>query len=50
MNRARLFAPDGSFGVQDKLILTRYEREEWGIAPGDAAAGLRDGARAGSAS
>ena len=36
VNRARLFAPDGSHGVQDKLIMTRYEREEWGIAPGEA--------------
>lgn len=35
VNRARLFAPDGSRGVQDKLIMTRYEREEWGISPGD---------------
>jgi predicted amidohydrolase len=34
VNRVRLFAPDGSSAIQDKLILTRYEREEWGIAPG----------------
>ncbi len=34
VNRARLFAPDGSHGVQDKLIMTRFEREEWGIAAG----------------
>ena len=32
VNRARLFAPDGSHGHQDKLIMTRFEREEWGIA------------------
>jgi hypothetical protein len=37
VNRARLFAPDGAVGVQDKLILTRFEREEWDIAPGRAA-------------
>jgi predicted amidohydrolase len=35
-NRARLFAPDGSRGRQDKLILTPFEREEWTIAPGRA--------------
>ena len=36
VNRARLFAPDGSFEVQDKMILTRFEREAWRLAPGDA--------------
>jgi predicted amidohydrolase len=35
-NRARLFAPGGTVGVQDKLIMTRFEREEWGIVGGDA--------------
>lgn len=34
-NRARLFAPGGAVGVQDKLIMTRFEREEWGIVGGD---------------
>lgn len=34
VNRARLFSPDGRMGVQDKLIMTRFEREEWDIAPG----------------
>ena len=34
VNRARLFAPDGSVGVQDKLMMTRYEREAWGISAG----------------
>lgn len=34
VNRARLFAPDGSRGFQDKLILTPFEREDWGLAPG----------------
>lgn len=38
VNRARLFAPDGSHGHQDKLLLSRFEREEWGLEPG---AGLR---------
>jgi predicted amidohydrolase len=34
VNRARLFAPDGSHAEQDKLIMTRFERDEWGISPG----------------
>lgn len=34
VNRARLFAPGGKIGVQDKLIMTRFEREQWGIAAG----------------
>lgn len=34
VNRARLFTPDGRIGVQDKLIMTRFEREQWGIAGG----------------
>ena len=37
-NAARLFAPSGRMGVQDKLVMTRFEREEWGIAAG---AGLK---------
>lgn len=34
VNRARLFTPHGKVGVQDKLIMTRFEREQWGIAAG----------------
>lgn len=34
VNRARFFAPDGSMGHQDKQIMTRFEREEWGVAGG----------------
>ncbi|MBV7396627.1 carbon-nitrogen hydrolase family protein [Mameliella sediminis] len=34
VNRARLFTPTGGMGVQDKQIMTRFEREEWHIAPG----------------
>jgi predicted amidohydrolase len=34
VNRARLFAPDGSHGHQDKLMLTGFERD-WGLVPGD---------------
>jgi predicted amidohydrolase len=38
VNRARLFAPDGSFGHQDKLITTPFERDDWGLVGGE---GLR---------
>jgi len=34
VNRARFFAPDGSMGHQDKQIMTRFEREEWGVVGG----------------
>jgi predicted amidohydrolase len=34
VNRARLFGPEGGMGVQDKLILTMWERDHWTIAPG----------------
>ncbi|WP_149755553.1 carbon-nitrogen hydrolase family protein [Roseivivax sediminis] len=34
VNRARLFAPSGAVGVQDKQIMTRFEREDWGVVPG----------------
>ncbi len=34
VNRARFFAPDGSMGHQDKQIMTRFEREEWGVVAG----------------
>jgi predicted amidohydrolase len=33
-NRAFLFGPDGLIGHQDKIIMTRFEREQWGIAAG----------------
>ncbi|MFN4134387.1 MAG: carbon-nitrogen hydrolase family protein [Novosphingobium sp.] len=33
-NAARLFAPNGRSGVQEKIVMTRFEREEWNIAPG----------------
>jgi predicted amidohydrolase len=32
VNRARLFVPNGKIGIQDKLIMTRFEREEWGVS------------------
>lgn len=34
VNRARLFAPRGGMGVQDKLVMTRFEREQWGVSAG----------------
>lgn len=34
-NRAYLFAPDGSHDYQDKLIMTRFENEQWIIQGGD---------------
>ncbi len=34
VNRAALYAPDGRQDHQDKQIMTRFEREEWDIAPG----------------
>lgn len=37
-NRAWLFGPEGNLGSQDKLIMTRFEREQWHI---DAGQGLR---------
>jgi predicted amidohydrolase len=33
VNRARLFAPSGASGYQQKNIMTRFEAEEWGISP-----------------
>lgn len=37
-NRAWLFGPEGCLGSQDKLIMTRFELEQWRIAAGS---GLR---------
>lgn len=34
VNRARLFAPNGQVGVQDKQIMTRFEAETWDVVPG----------------
>jgi len=33
-NRAVLFGPSGRIGHQDKAIMTRFEREDWAIGPG----------------
>lgn len=38
VNRALLVTPDGAVGHQDKLVMTRFEREEWCVTGGD---GLR---------
>ena len=34
VNRARLFTPTGAMGVQDKQVMTRFEREDWDIVAG----------------
>ncbi len=34
VNRARLFTPGGGCGVQDKQIMTRFERDPMDMAPG----------------
>lgn len=34
VNRATLFGPDGVIGFQDKQIMTRFEREDWGVSAG----------------
>lgn len=34
VNRGRLFGPDGLIGHQDKLIMTRFENEQWHVAAG----------------
>ena len=33
-NRARLTSPEGREGVQDKVVMTRFEREQWGVSGG----------------
>lgn len=34
VNRATLYGPSGIVGHQDKLIMTRFERETWDVVPG----------------
>jgi len=34
VNRAPLIAPDGRMASQDKSVMTRFEAESWGVAPG----------------
>lgn len=35
VNRARVFAPSGEMSHQDKQIMTKFERDPWGVVPGD---------------
>lgn len=50
-NRLLVIAPDGASEPIEKLQMTRFEREQWGISPGDAQAvvDLGDGLRLGVA-
>ncbi|MEZ5777719.1 MAG: carbon-nitrogen hydrolase family protein [Paracoccaceae bacterium] len=34
VNRASLFGPKGLIGHQDKAMMTRFEREDWNVVPG----------------
>lgn len=34
VNRATLYGPGGVIGHQDKLIMTRFERDDWDVVPG----------------
>ncbi len=34
VNRAPLIGPDGRMASQDKSVMTRFEAESWGVAPG----------------
>lgn len=34
VNRAHLFTPSGAAGHQDKQIMTRFERDDWGVVGG----------------
>jgi predicted amidohydrolase len=34
VNAARLHTPTGKVGVQEKCIMTRFEREQWDVSPG----------------
>ncbi|MGY3439190.1 MULTISPECIES: carbon-nitrogen hydrolase family protein [unclassified Marinovum] len=35
VNRAQFFAPSGQSAYQDKQIMTRFERDPWGVTGGD---------------
>ncbi|WP_217477564.1 carbon-nitrogen hydrolase family protein [Stutzerimonas stutzeri] len=35
VNRATLFGPQGTLGHQDKLMMTRFEAEQWQVSAGD---------------
>lgn len=34
-NTACLYAPSGRFGAQEKRVMTRFEREDWRVGPGE---------------
>ncbi|PIS10456.1 MAG: acyltransferase [Bdellovibrio sp. CG10_big_fil_rev_8_21_14_0_10_47_8] len=34
LNKCYVYAPDGGYDVQNKLHMTRFEKEEWFISPG----------------
>ncbi|ADV68811.1 carbon-nitrogen hydrolase family protein [Deinococcus maricopensis] len=34
VNRAHLYGPDGTRAWQDKLVMTRFEDDQWGVNPG----------------
>ncbi len=34
LNKCYVFSPDGSYNVQAKLHMTRFEKEEWFVSPG----------------
>lgn len=36
VNRARFFAPSGAVSHQDKVMMTRFEAEQWGVSPASA--------------
>jgi predicted amidohydrolase len=35
LNRCHFFTPSGSSGIQGKLYMTRFEKEEWKVSPSD---------------
>ena len=35
VNRATLYGPEGIIGHQDKQMMTRFEREDWDVTPGN---------------
>ena len=35
VNRASIYMPDGQWSFQDKIVMTRFEREQWDISGGD---------------
>ncbi|NKJ00713.1 carbon-nitrogen hydrolase family protein [Novosphingobium sp. SG707] len=39
VNRARFFAPSGAMSHQDKIMMTRFEAEQWGVSPAGAIGG-----------